>query len=544
MGHDGQLYGPQTYQYAGPYYHPTTPPGPPYTSNQANTPQGEVATSVSANQVHLSVETPNGNAKGISNGTVNGNNGSVPLRPSFPNSYLNSKGSFGRGVLQQDTRFGFDGIRSPAPWIDGPIFSDRQNRPATSTSVSSAVSHISNISSTRNQNLRPLPHLMGLHSPGSTAGMGPTHGFMDRMYPHNRMYRTDAGFASNGYDSRTNGRGWLAVDTKYKPRNRGNMFLGNGNENTDGLNELNRGPRAGRFKNQKGLAPNITLAVKGQNLSSNSNNEDAGIFPNRDQYNQAEFCVKYSNAKFFVIKSYSEDDIHKSIKYSVWASTPTGNKKLDAGYQEAQEKSGGCPVFLFFSVNTSGQFVGVAEMLGPVDFNKNVEYWQQDKWNGCFPVKWHIVKDVPNNLLKHVTLENNDNKPVTNSRDTQEVKFEQGLEMLNIFKDYTSKTCILDDFGFYESRQKTMQEKRAKQPQFQKQVWDGKPTDTAAAAAAAAAADEKDTQETDTKSRLLQKPLELDPEKNSLVSGVGDDRKGAKIVTEKKVVSNGVVNGC
>lgn len=72
-------------------------------------------------------------------------------------------------------------------------------------------------------------------------------------------------------------------------------------------------------------------------------------------------------------------------------------------------------------VNTSGQFVGLAEMGGPVDFNKKVEYWQQDKWIGCFPVKWHIVKDVPNSLLKHITLENNDYKPVTNSRDTQEV---------------------------------------------------------------------------------------------------------------------------
>jgi YTH domain-containing family protein len=38
-------------------------------------------------------------------------------------------------------------------------------------------------------------------------------------------------------------------------------------------------------------------------------------------------------------------------------------------------------------------------------------------------VKWHIIKDVPNNLLRHITLENNENKPVTNSRDTQEVNF-------------------------------------------------------------------------------------------------------------------------
>ena len=61
-------------------------------------------------------------------------------------------------------------------------------------------------------------------------------------------------------------------------------------------------------------------------------------------------------------------------------------------------------------------------MVGPVNFNKTLDYWQQDKWVGGFPVKWHIVKDVPNSILKHITLENNDNKPVTNSRDTQEVR--------------------------------------------------------------------------------------------------------------------------
>lgn len=73
-------------------------------------------------------------------------------------------------------------------------------------------------------------------------------------------------------------------------------------------------------------------------------------------------------------------------------------------------------------MNASGQFCGVAEMIGRVDFNKNMDFWQQDKWNGYFPVKWHIIKDVPNPQLRHIILENNDKKPVTNSRDTQEVQ--------------------------------------------------------------------------------------------------------------------------
>ncbi|KAJ8460692.1 hypothetical protein OPV22_033618 [Ensete ventricosum] len=58
-------------------------------------------------------------------------------------------------------------------------------------------------------------------------------------------------------------------------------------------------------------------------------------------------------------------------------------------------------------------------------------------------------------------------------RDTQEVKLEQGLQMLKIFKEHVSKTSVRDDFDFYENRQNFMQEKRVKQ-QLQKQIWTGK----------------------------------------------------------------------
>lgn len=40
---------------------------------------------------------------------------------------------------------------------------------------------------------------------------------------------------------------------------------------------------------------------------------------------------------------------------------------------------------------------------------------------------------------------------------------QQGIEMLNIFKHYDSHSSILDDFNFYEERQKAIQERKAKQ---------------------------------------------------------------------------------
>ncbi|KAG8635639.1 YTH domain-containing protein ECT1 isoform X1 [Manihot esculenta] len=231
--------------------------------------------------------------------------------------------------------------------------------------------------------------------------------------------------------------------------------------NFGSLTEQNYVPRTTNSKGSFAFGGNAAGSLDSDG-TGNSNSLTSVI--RRDQYNLPDFPTKYDHAFFFVIKSYSEDDIHKSIKYNVWASTPNGNKRLDSAYQDAQkkiaEKGSNCPVFLFFSVNASGQFCGVAEMIGQVDFNKNMDFWQQDKWNGYFPVKWHIIKDVPNPQLRHIILENNENKPVTNSRDTQEVKFPQGMEMLNVFKSHVSKTSILDDFDFYESRQKVMQEKR------------------------------------------------------------------------------------
>lgn len=557
MGNDGQLYGPQHYQYP-PYFQPLTPTSGPFAPT-AVPPQGEVATSVAADQKPLPVEAANGN--GVTNGgNAKGNNGAAPVKPAYQNSF-GSNASYERGAMPgrgptsgyQDPRFVFDGVRSPIPWLDAPQFSDGQPRPVSSTTITSSISAGNNGAASRNQTYRPNSQYMGLQHPRPMPALGPTHGFINRMYP-NKLYgqygntvRSGMGYGTHGYDSRTNGRAWLAVDSKYKTRGQSGGYFGYGNENMDGLNELNRGPRAKGNKNQKGFAP-TALAVKGQNipvnLSTDEEKDKTSLIPDREIYNKAEFPEEYTDAKFFIIKSYSEDDIHKSIKYNVWASTQNGNKKLDAAFQEAQQKPGGCPVFLFFSVNTSGQFVGLAEMIGPVDFNNSVEYWQQDKWNGCFPLKWHIVKDVPNNLLRHITLDNNENKPVTNSRDTQEVMLEPGLKLIKIFKEYTSKTCILDDFGFYEARQKTILEKKAKQ-QYPKQVWEGKPTDEKTEVNG-----EVKAQKSDVASDLLKDSALAEKEadkvfENGTVAKTGDAPKGAKpVVSETKIIANGAANGC
>jgi len=123
----------------------------------------------------------------------------------------------------------------------------------------------------------------------------------------------------------------------------------------DGFGELNKGPRSGNGSDNKSMKGpgHVTLLPEGQNIPIKSDNQELLLIPNKKEYDGEDFSEDYSDAKFFVIKSYSEDDIHKSIKYNVWASTLNGNKKLDAAYHEAKEKPGDCPVFLLFSVSCS-----------------------------------------------------------------------------------------------------------------------------------------------------------------------------------------------
>lgn len=156
-------------------------------------------------------------------------------------------------------------------------------------------------------------------------------------------------------------------------------------------------------------------------------------------------------SRFFVIKSYSEDDIHRSIKYEIWCSTDHGNKRLDQAFRE-REKNGG-NILLLFSVNSSCHFCGVAQMMTAVDYNSVLSVWHQNKWKGQFKVKWLYVKDVPNASLRHIRLENNENKSVTNSRDVQEVPNAKAVQVLEIIHAFNHKTSIFDDFSHYENRQ-------------------------------------------------------------------------------------------
>ena len=247
--------------------------------------------------------------------------------------------------------------------------------------------------------------------------------------------------------------------------NRGSM-MGGGPPSNQGPRANNRG---GQPQTNGTVVPKSAMGGGGHSVSPNQGAGGPGgvqvmshpILENLrsvNEYNPKSFDMSPKNARYFVIKSFSEDDIHRSIKYEIWCSTEHGNKRLDAAFKA---QGGAGPIFLFFSVNGSGHFCGMAEMLSPLDYsNSGSSVWVQDKFKGQFKVKWIYVKDVPNSQLRHIRLENNENKPVTNSRDTQEVPPEKGKMVLKIIHGYKHATSLFDDFVHYEKKQEEEEVKK------------------------------------------------------------------------------------
>lgn len=157
---------------------------------------------------------------------------------------------------------------------------------------------------------------------------------------------------------------------------------------------------------------------------------------------------------FYVVKSFSEEDIHKGIKYNLWTSSITGNETLENAYTYAKQNSGS--VYLYFSANGSGRFVGIAKMTSTLKQNKKFPFWSQDnKWDGFFRVEWLFIKDIPFKVVKPITFMMKDGieKSIIFCRDVQEVPSVEAKKLLNAFLEYPHTATILEHFEFYDLRQ-------------------------------------------------------------------------------------------
>jgi hypothetical protein len=117
------------------------------------------------------------------------------------------------------------------------------------------------------------------------------------------------------------------------------------------------------LRQQRAAAERAEVAARrGQ---AKANNKPSKKRAPRGGTNPFDFDDSPRFARFFVAVGNSREDVEKSVQHSAWTSiTRTGNRKLDLAYREVQKREE-CPgpVYLFFTVDASGVFCGVAEMV-------------------------------------------------------------------------------------------------------------------------------------------------------------------------------------
>lgn len=188
-------------------------------------------------------------------------------------------------------------------------------------------------------------------------------------------------------------------------------------------------------------------------------------------FSVATIAAKPIYSRFFIIKSYTEEDVHKAIKYQLWSSTDRGNKILDDAFLdlqglkskrdadsdlEVQQAIAEAQVYLLYSVNKSKHFCGVAKMIQRVNHKEDhADLWKQPgKWPGSLKIEWVYIKDIPNTQFIHIENPLNENKPACQGRDCQEVYPKTGERMLAIFQSFRSTTRLYDDFKYYDDQEK------------------------------------------------------------------------------------------
>ena len=132
-------------------------------------------------------------------------------------------------------------------------------------------------------------------------------------------------------------------------------------------------------------------------------------------------------SQFFIIKSNNKENIEKSRKLSIWATTISNSNKLNEAFKKGN-------VILIFSVNGTQSYKGYAIMTSfTADFPSN--NWQIEnsiKLGGDFTVVWLCYCELNSSKAKHLQNAKKNNDPVNKSRDCTELSQNCGYELCKL----------------------------------------------------------------------------------------------------------------
>ena len=169
--------------------------------------------------------------------------------------------------------------------------------------------------------------------------------------------------------------------------------------------------------------PIIKYNISGENLG-NPNIEPSNLYQLQNQ-NPSNSLI--AGSQFFIIKSSNKENIEKSKKNAVWATTMQNSKKLNEAFNKGK-------VILIFSANGTQSYQGYAIMTSySADSPSNL--WQIEnniKLGGDFSVVWLCFCELNFLKVKHLQNPKKGGESINKSRDCTELSQNIGYELCKL----------------------------------------------------------------------------------------------------------------
>ncbi|KAK3316214.1 YT521-B-like domain-containing protein [Apodospora peruviana] len=137
--------------------------------------------------------------------------------------------------------------------------------------------------------------------------------------------------------------------------------------------------------------------------------------------------------RFFMVKSFNEDNVRKCMEDGVWATQTKNGQVLTSAFANCKN------VILFFSINKSRAFQGYARMkTAPSPDTPRPKWMNSIHWDTSPPFRVEWLSRVPVEFFRIGHLKNsyNENQPVLVGKDGQEIEEECGRQLLYEMQSY------------------------------------------------------------------------------------------------------------
>ena len=155
-------------------------------------------------------------------------------------------------------------------------------------------------------------------------------------------------------------------------------------------------------------------------------------------YNTSNAARNTPDTRYFHIRSWNHENVWAAQQDCTWVTQKTNEMHFTEAFEQSRR------VILFFSVNNSKAFQGIAEMgsIPGAPGLPNPAWRSRLHWpaTDAFALIWLLKQDVPHNIVRHLRNPLNENLPAHVGTDGVEIDTWIGEQMFSILHDYARRS--------------------------------------------------------------------------------------------------------